>query len=107
MLAYSILPAVNSLSPPILGSGQPCTGSLADWFGKGFLYEHGQSYTELATGFCYLKNGQYIDSAEEIDPSQGRYQVQWLGNANSPGGAVTVSAADGKQLLSTVYDLAY
>jgi hypothetical protein len=25
------------------------------------------SYTELATGLCYLQNGQYVDSAEEIN----------------------------------------
>ena len=73
-----------------------------------------QSYNELATGICYLSNGQYVDSAEQVDPApggaqavQGRYQVQWTLNANTPGGAVTVATADGQQLASTVFGLAY
>jgi hypothetical protein len=73
-----------------------------------------QSYTELATGICYLSNGQYVDSVEEVDPVaggaqavQGRYQVQWALNANTPGGAVTVTTADARQLASTVFGLAY
>jgi hypothetical protein len=73
-----------------------------------------QSYTELATGICYLSNGQYVDSVEQVDPVpggaqavQGRYQVQWALNAKTPGGAVNVTTADGKQLASTVFGLAY
>ena len=73
-----------------------------------------QSYEELATGICYLLNGQYVDSVEQVDPVpggaqavQGRYQVQWALNANTPGGAVNVTTADGKQLASTVFGLAY
>jgi hypothetical protein len=73
-----------------------------------------QSYCELGTGICYLSNGQYVDSVEEVDPIpggaqalQGRYQVQWTRSANTPGGAVTVTTADGKQLSSTVFGLAY
>jgi len=73
-----------------------------------------QSYTELATGVCYLNNGQYVDSVEEVDPAaggaqaiQGRHQVQWSLNANTPGGAVTVTTPDAKQISSTVFGLAY
>jgi hypothetical protein len=61
-----------------------------------------------------LQNGQYVDSVEEIDPTptgaqatQGRYQVQWTGNANTAGGAVTLTTADNKTLISSVYGLAY
>jgi hypothetical protein len=73
-----------------------------------------QSYIELATGICYLSNGVYVDSVEEVDPVpggaqavHGRHHVQWALNANTPGGAVTVLTPDGKQLSSTVYGLAY
>jgi len=73
-----------------------------------------QSYLELATGICYLSNGQYVDSVEEVEPVpggaqaiQGRHQVQWVLNANTPGGAVTVTTPDAKQISSTVFGLAY
>jgi hypothetical protein len=73
-----------------------------------------QSYEELATGISYLSNGKYVDSVEQVEPVpggaqavQGRYQVQWALNANTPGGAVTVTTADGKQLASRVFGFAY
>jgi hypothetical protein len=73
-----------------------------------------QSYSEIGTGICYLFNGEWLDSVEQIDPVpggaqaiQGRYQVQWSLNANNPGGAVVVVTADGKQLSSSVFGLAY
>jgi hypothetical protein len=73
-----------------------------------------QSYTELATGLCYLQDGQYVDSVEEVDPTangaqaiQGRHQVQWSLNANTPGGAVILTTPDGKTLTSTVFGMAY
>jgi hypothetical protein len=73
-----------------------------------------QSYEELSTGICYLSNGAYVDSVEEVDPVpggaqavQGRHQVQWALNANTPGGAVTVTTPDAKQISSTVFGLAY
>lgn len=81
---------------------------------SGAIRTNYQSYNELATGLCHLVNGAYVDSVEEIDPSpngaqatQGRYQVEWTGNADTPGGAVNLTTEDGKQLLSTVYGLAY
>ena len=73
-----------------------------------------QSYTELATGLCYLQDGQYVDSVEEVDSTangaqaiQGRHQVQWSLNANNPGGAVILTTPDGKTLTSTVFGMAY
>ncbi len=75
-----------------------------------------QSYTEIGTGICYLStsNGQYVDSVEQVEPVaggaqaiQGRHQVQWALNANTPGGAVIVTTADAKQLSSTVFGLVY
>jgi hypothetical protein len=81
---------------------------------NGIVTTNYQSYEELATGICYLSHGQYVDSVEQVDPVpggaqavQGRYQVQWALNANTPGGAVTVTTPDGKQLASTVFGLAY
>jgi hypothetical protein len=74
------------------------------------------AYTELATGICYIdpNSGQYVDSVEEVvsvpggaKATQGRYQVSWALNANTPAGAVTVTTADGKHLLSTVFGLAW
>jgi len=72
------------------------------------------SYTELATGLCYLQNGQYVDAVEQIDivangaqAIQGRHQVYWAANANTPGGAVKLITPDGRQLLSAVYGLLY
>src|ERR1700722_2754124 len=73
-----------------------------------------QSYTEIATGICYLAGTQYLDSAEVIDAvaggapaAQGRYQVFWSANANTAGGAIALSTADNKTLLSTVCGLTY
>ena len=73
-----------------------------------------QSYTELATGLCYLQDGQYVDSVEEVDPMasgakaiQGRHRVHWAANANSPDGAMTLTTPDAKRLSSTVFGLAY
>ena len=72
------------------------------------------AYTELATGLCYLQDGQYVDSVEEVDPVaggaqaiQGRHQVLWSLNANNPNGAVTLTTPDGKTLTSTVFGMAY
>lgn len=81
---------------------------------SGRLRTNQESYTELATGLCYLQNGQYVDSVEEIDPVaggaqavQGRHKVQWAANVNTAGGAVTLTTPDDKQLKSSVYGLAY
>ncbi len=80
----------------------------------GTLTTNLQSYTELASGICYIANGQYVDSVEEVNPVpggaqaiQGRHQVRWFLNANTSGGAVTVTTPDAKQLSSTVFGLAY
>ena len=80
----------------------------------GIIRTNQEAYTELATGLCHLENQQYVDSVEEIDAvangaqaTQGRYQVQWAANANTSGGAVNLTTADNKRLLSTVYGLAY
>src|ERR1035441_6547221 len=34
---------------------------------SGVVRTNRQSYTELATGLSYLKDGQYVDSVEQID----------------------------------------
>ncbi|HEY1790221.1 MAG TPA: hypothetical protein VGJ73_18900 [Verrucomicrobiae bacterium] len=81
---------------------------------SGIVRTNLHSYTELATGLCYLENGQYVDSVEQIDPVadgaqaiHGRHQVHWAANANTPDGAVTLTTPDGKTLRSTVFGLAY
>jgi hypothetical protein len=70
-----------------------------------------QSYVELATGICYLTNGQFVDSVEEIDAvpggaaaTQGRHQAQFGNSANTP---VIITMPDGAQMSCQVYGLAY
>jgi hypothetical protein len=72
------------------------------------------SYTEIATGLCYSSNGQWLDSVEQVVPVpggaqavQGRHQVSWALNANTPGGAVQLTAPSGQQFSSGVYALSY
>jgi hypothetical protein len=81
---------------------------------SGSVETNEQSFEELSTGISYLSNGVYVDSVEEVDSApggaqamQGRHQVQWSANANTSGGAVSVTTPDLKQLASTVYGLAY
>jgi hypothetical protein len=81
---------------------------------SGLITTNIQFYSELATGICYLANGEYVDSVEQVDlvpggaqAVQGRHQVQWSLKANTPGGAVTVTTPDAKQLSSSVFALAY
>jgi hypothetical protein len=74
-----------------------------------------QSYTELATGLCYTNAlGLLVDTVEEVDSAangaqavQGPHKVQWAPTGNAPGGAVTVTLPDSKQLSCTVYGMAY
>jgi hypothetical protein len=73
------------------------------------------AYKELATGICYQNDQhQWVDSMESIDITndgaqftQGRHKVHWMGNANTPGGAVHLVSPDHKDFLSRVYGLAY
>jgi hypothetical protein len=81
---------------------------------SGVVFTNTHSYTELATGMAYMRDGQLLDSVEEIDPIvggfqavQGRHKVQWTANANTPNGAITLTMSDNSQLVSTVYGLAY
>jgi concanavalin A-like lectin/glucanase superfamily protein len=64
------------------------------------------SYTELATGLNYLKNGQWTASKEKIDvlpqggaeAIQGQHQVYFPGNINT--GVIKVVTPDGKPMES-------
>ena len=64
------------------------------------------SYTELATGLNYQKNGQWTASKEEIDvlpqggaaAIQGQHQVYFPGNINT--GVIKVVTPDGKPMQS-------
>jgi hypothetical protein len=73
-----------------------------------------QSYTELHSGVCYQKNGQWVDSVEEIKLSargaravRGAYQAEWAGNINTPNGALRVTSPTGQLFSSTVFGLSY
>jgi hypothetical protein len=37
----------------------------------GMVRTNVQSYSELATGICYLANGQYVDSVEQVNSVPG------------------------------------
>ena len=61
---------------------------------NGKTYTHVHKYTELASGLNYLKNGQWVESQEDIEPypggavaQRGQYQVIFANNLNSEGGA--------------------
>lgn len=71
------------------------------------------SYTELATGMHYLKDGQWQETQEEIEifqgaaaARQGPHQVIFAANLNSPG-AIDLQAPDGKRFRSHVLGIYY
>jgi hypothetical protein len=71
------------------------------------------SYTELCTGLCYLQNGQYTDSVEQINivgtgaqANQGPCKVQWAADASTATGAVQLTSPGGQQFSTRVYGLA-
>src|SRR5580692_5572298 len=87
--------------------------SVVQFRADGSAKTNTQSYTELCSGVCYLKDGQWVDSVEEIDltatgaqATQGAHTVQWAGNINTPG-AVQVTSPSGQVFSSTVYGLSY
>ena len=70
------------------------------------------SYTELCTGICYLQNGQYVDSVQQINivgtgaqATQGPCQVTWAADASTAGGAVRLTSPGGSNFTSGVYGL--
>src|SRR5687767_10029185 len=67
-----------------------------------------ERYVEVASGLHYFKDGQWVESREEIEiingaavARQGPHQVIWNANANSPG-AVDLLAPDGKRFQTHV-----
>jgi len=76
----------------------------------------GGTYTELATGLCYQKDGQWIDSQEIIEildggatavARQGQHQVIFSANINNPAGAVDLLTIDNKRFISKILGIAY
>lgn len=79
----------------------------------GRVRERKSSYTELATGLHYLKDGKWEESREEIEifngaavARQGQHQVIFAANLNSSG-AIDLLAADGQRFRSHVLGLVY
>lgn len=71
------------------------------------------SYTELATGMHYQKDGQWLESKEKIElfegaaaALQGQHKAVFSQNINTKGG-ILVIAPDGSRLRSHVLGLAY
>jgi hypothetical protein len=80
---------------------------------SGLVETNINSYTELCTGLCYLQNGQYLDSVEQINitgtgaaATQGPCTVQWAADASTAGGAVQLTSPGGAQFSSRVFGLA-
>ena len=79
----------------------------------GQMIPHIQQYTELATGLHYLKNGQWLDSKEEIDilpngtaaATNGQHQVYFPGDIYQ--GEIQLVTPDGKQLQTQPVGLSY
>ncbi|MDB6020106.1 MAG: hypothetical protein JWR19_4595 [Pedosphaera sp.] len=71
------------------------------------------SYTELATGMHYRKDGQWVESSEEIQiapdgavATHGQHQVAFAANINTAG-AIDLTTPDGKHLRSHILGLSY
>ena len=80
----------------------------------GIVSTNYQSYTEVRSGLCHMENGVLVDSANEIDivadgaqAVHGQHQPHWAANANTPGGAVTLTTVGGQVLQSTVWGVCY
>jgi len=79
----------------------------------GLVRTNTHSYTELCTGICYLQNGAYADSVEQINivglvgqALQGPCKVTWQPDASTAGGAVQLTSPNGQQFSTRVYGLA-
>ena len=80
---------------------------------SGQTFPHIRQFTELATGLHYWKNGQWVDSKEEIDilpngtaaATQGQHQVYFPGNIYQ--GEIQLVTPDGKQLQTQLVGLSY
>jgi len=71
------------------------------------------SYVEIATGMNYLKDGQWVESKEEIElfeggaiARQGQHHVTFTPNINTAG-AIDLLTYDGKRFRSHILGLAY
>src|SRR6478609_8708167 len=105
------LPAQNDVAPvsAVLERGphhRVVERVLAETLPDGTVRERKSSYTELATGMHYIKDGQWQESKEEIEifegaavARQGAHQVIFAANLNSPG-AIDLVAPDGKRFRS-------
>lgn len=71
------------------------------------------SYVELAVGMHFFRDGQWVESSEEIEivpgaalAQKGQHQVVWAANLNTEG-AIDLLAPDGKRFRSHLLGLAY
>jgi hypothetical protein len=80
---------------------------------SGQIIPHVHQYRELATGLCYQRNGQWLDSQEQISAqpdgtaaaTNGQHQVYFPGDIYS--GAIQLITPDGLQLQSRPVGLSY
>ncbi len=80
---------------------------------NGKTVERKSSFTELANGLHHLKDGQWVESREEIEVFPGgaiarstAHQVIWSQNINTAG-AIDLLTPDGKRFRSHIIGLAY
>jgi hypothetical protein len=79
----------------------------------GRIVPHIHKYTELATGMHYQKNGQWVESKEQIDilpdgtaaATQGQHQVYFPGDIAQ--GVITLNTPDGLKLQSRPIALSF
>jgi hypothetical protein len=75
---------------------------------NGQIFTHVHQYQELASGICYLQNGQLVDSQDLIESysagaiaQEGPYQVIFASDLNTAG-AIDMQTTDGKSLISNI-----
>jgi Bacterial Ig domain len=74
---------------------------------------HVHQYTEMASGLCYQKDGQWVDSKEQISilpdgtaaATNGQHQVYFPGDIYN--GVITLITSDGLQMQSRPLGLSY
>jgi hypothetical protein len=67
-------------------------------------------FSFLQTDVCYLQNGQYVDSVEQInivgtgaEAVQGPCKVQWAADASTAGGAVQLTSTSWTNVTNVAY----
>jgi hypothetical protein len=116
--AGPIVPVTETISEPVVierGPHYRVWETIREVQAFNRTIQQKSSYTELATGMHYLKDGQWVESKAEFEllpdgsgavARQGQHQVSLQANINSFG-CVELTTPDGQTLRSHVLGLAY